>query len=162
MRHFYFLAIAGIYNLICTHLLIGTGKGLVQKLPHISGKYIILVPKITLKEAVEQMHRSLQQWYAIWWVTMQESGLWRQLTALKPVVCEPRGSGDEFEKIMSSYYDDIKRGAGGIFFAICRGKVHAYTLIIHPVSICQFAELPLWHCRSLRTLHSGCRLSPHI
>jgi len=42
---------------------------------------------------------------------------------LKPVVCEPRGSGEEFERIMTSYYDDIKKGAGGIFFAICRGKV---------------------------------------
>jgi hypothetical protein len=63
---------------------------------------------------------------------VQESGLWRQLTALKPVVCEPRGGGEEFEKIMTSYYDDIKKGAGGIFFAICRGKVCPNTELQHP------------------------------
>ena len=60
---------------------------------------------------------------------MQESGLWRQLTALKPAVCEPRGTGEEFEKVMASYYDNIKKGAGGIFFAICRGKVRLSYLV---------------------------------
>lgn len=54
---------------------------------------------------------------------MQGSGLWAQINGLKKIVCEPRGTGDLFDKAMSDYYSAIRRGKGGIFMAICRGKV---------------------------------------
>ena len=50
---------------------------------------------------------------------------------MKPAVCEPRGSGEDFEKVMVSYYDGIKKGAGGIFFAICRGKVCLFFSVMN-------------------------------
>lgn len=54
---------------------------------------------------------------------VQGSGLWAQINGLKKIVCEPRGTGDLFDKAMSDYYSAIRRGKGGIFMAICRGKV---------------------------------------
>ena len=56
-------------------------------------------------------------------MTVQGSGLWSQINGLKKIVCEPRGTGDLFDKAMSDYYSAIRRGKGGIFMAICRGKV---------------------------------------
>lgn len=56
----------------------------------------------------------------------QGSGLWQQLNAVKPISCEPRGSGDDFDSVMTKYYEGIQRGVGGLFFAVCRGKVSIY------------------------------------
>lgn len=54
---------------------------------------------------------------------MQVTGLWARLEAIKALVCEPRGTGDEFDTVMSDFYTAINDGRGAIFFAICRGKV---------------------------------------
>lgn len=56
-------------------------------------------------------------------VPWQETGLWNELKRLKPVTCEPRGSKEEFERTMDDYYTGIQFGRGGIFLAVCRGKV---------------------------------------
>lgn len=53
---------------------------------------------------------------------LQGSGLWQKLNAVKPISCEPRGSGEDFDAVMTRYYEGIQRGAGGLFFAVCRGK----------------------------------------
>lgn len=54
---------------------------------------------------------------------LQTSGLWGRLNALKPITCEPRASGEDFDAVMTGYYEGIQRGSGGIFLAVCRGKV---------------------------------------
>jgi Fanconi anemia group J protein len=54
---------------------------------------------------------------------MQANGLWSQLAALKKVVTEPKGTGEAFDTVMKDYYTAIKRGQGGLFMAVCRGKV---------------------------------------
>lgn len=38
---------------------------------------------------------------------------------------EPRGNGskEKFDEAMKDYYNAIKEGAGGLFLAVCRGKV---------------------------------------
>ena len=54
---------------------------------------------------------------------LQGSGLWQKLNAVKPISCEPRGSGEDFDAVMTRYYEGIQRGVGGLFFAVCRGKV---------------------------------------
>ncbi|KAK9863411.1 hypothetical protein WJX84_010706 [Apatococcus fuscideae] len=53
----------------------------------------------------------------------QGNGMWSQINGLKKIICEPRGTGDLFDKAMSDYYSAIRKGKGGIFMAICRGKV---------------------------------------
>ncbi|KAK9837585.1 hypothetical protein WJX74_000931 [Apatococcus lobatus] len=53
----------------------------------------------------------------------QGSGMWSQINGLKKIICEPRGTGELFDKAMSDYYSAIRRGKGGIFMAVCRGKV---------------------------------------
>ena len=54
---------------------------------------------------------------------MQANGLWGQLAALKKVVTEPKGTGEAFDTVMKDYYTAIRRGQGGLFMAVCRGKV---------------------------------------
>ena len=55
--------------------------------------------------------------------SMQANGLWGQLAALKKVVTEPKGTGEAFDTVMKDYYTAIRRGQGGLFMAVCRGKV---------------------------------------
>ncbi|XP_023768865.1 uncharacterized protein LOC111917407 [Lactuca sativa] len=77
-----------------------------------------------------------------------ETGQWTRLNAQKPVFVEPRGSQDDFEQVLSGYYDSIRgkklaigngrrrvkkveaiscsKGndkKGATFLAVCRGKV---------------------------------------
>ncbi|KAL4579106.1 hypothetical protein LXL04_015241 [Taraxacum kok-saghyz] len=71
-----------------------------------------------------------------------ETGQWSRLNAQKPVFVEPRGSQDDFEQVLSGYYDTIRQGKkptigrrrgkkvdaisskkGATFLAVCRGKV---------------------------------------
>lgn len=61
-------------------------------------------------------------------LTGQATGLWGELCALKTVVAEPRGAGDDFDSVMRQYYGAVASGAGGLFLAVCRGKVspHIY------------------------------------
>lgn len=56
-------------------------------------------------------------------ISMQANGLWSQLAALKKVVTEPKGTGEAFDTVMKDYYTAINRGQGGLFMAVCRGKV---------------------------------------
>lgn len=52
------------------------------------------------------------------------TGSLRQLRSIKPVWKEPQGgSAEELEESIQEYYVAIKSGQGGIFFAVCRGKV---------------------------------------
>jgi Fanconi anemia group J protein len=55
----------------------------------------------------------------------QATGLWKQLEGEKHVCSEPRGAGDAFDKVIAGYYKAIKQGKGGLFLAVCRGKVRA-------------------------------------
>ncbi len=42
---------------------------------------------------------------------------------------EPRGGGqDALKKTMADYYGAIQSGSGGIFFAVCRGKVGGHLI----------------------------------
>lgn len=50
--------------------------------------------------------------------------LWGRLERLKHIVMEPRGGGSEgLQKVMETYYHAIATGRGGLFMAVCRGKV---------------------------------------
>eukprot|EP00884_Botryococcus_braunii_P014094 jgi/Botrbrau1/22686/Bobra.0132s0029.2 len=51
------------------------------------------------------------------------TGLWQALNDIKPVRCEPRGTGDHFDAVMDSYYSGVRSGKGGLLLAVCRGKV---------------------------------------
>jgi hypothetical protein len=53
----------------------------------------------------------------------QATGLWAQLEALKFVALEPRQAGDAFDKAIAKYSAAVKSGRGGLFLAVCRGKV---------------------------------------
>ena len=55
---------------------------------------------------------------------LQANGMWGQLTALKKVVTEPKGTGEAFDGVMKEYYGAIRKGQGGLFMAVCRGKVN--------------------------------------
>ena len=46
-----------------------------------------------------------------------------ELQTVKHVVCEPRKSGSDFDDALKEYYAAVKDGRGGLFVAICRGKV---------------------------------------
>lgn len=56
-------------------------------------------------------------------VGVQANGVWEELAALKKVVTEPKGTGEAFEGVMKDYYGAIRKGQGGLFMAVCRGKV---------------------------------------
>lgn len=62
--------------------------------------------------------------YSLLFSILQANGLWGQLTALKKVVTEPKGTGEAFDAVMKEYYSAIRKGQGGLFMAVCRGKVH--------------------------------------
>lgn len=53
-----------------------------------------------------------------------ETGIMEEIEQLKPCVQEPRSGGAEaLKNTMDEYYAGISGGKGGIFFAVCRGKV---------------------------------------
>ena len=54
---------------------------------------------------------------------LQATGLWQRIEAIKPVVQEPRGTGDAFDAAMRDFYAGIDGGRGAVLFAVCRGKV---------------------------------------
>ena len=55
---------------------------------------------------------------------LQATDVWAQLAQLKHVVSEPRGGGgEELRGVMTEYYEAIEGGKGGLFMAVCRGKV---------------------------------------
>ena len=60
-------------------------------------------------------------------ILLQATGTWAQICALKTVVSEPRGTGDNFDSCMAEYYAAIKSGRGGLMMAVCRGKVGLFT-----------------------------------
>ena len=43
------------------------------------------------------------------------------------MVVEPKGTGEAFDGVMKDYYGAIKKGQGGLFMAVCRGKVTCTT-----------------------------------
>lgn len=52
------------------------------------------------------------------------AGTWSRLAQLKQVVTEPKGGGPEaLKSVMAEYYDGVAVGRGGLFMAVCRGKV---------------------------------------
>ena len=59
---------------------------------------------------------------------LQTNGVWGELAALKKVVTEPKGTGEAFDGVMKDYYGAIKKGQGGLFMAVCRGKVTCRTV----------------------------------
>lgn len=62
----------------------------------------------------------LDKLVARWKVT----GLWSRLAQLKVLVQEPRSGGaDALQAVMKEYYSAIATGRGGLFIAVCRGKV---------------------------------------
>lgn len=62
---------------------------------------------------------------------LQANGVWGELTALKKVVTEPKGTGEAFDGVMKDYYGAIKKGQGGLFMAVCRGKVTCNPMSCH-------------------------------
>lgn len=57
------------------------------------------------------------------WLLLQSSGIWQHLHKLKPVHCEPRGSKEELDEVMKSYFSCVDRRKGAVLLAVCRGKV---------------------------------------
>lgn len=53
----------------------------------------------------------------------QDTGLLSQIEMAKPVVQEPRGTGDAFDSAMRDFYAGIDGKRGAVLFAVCRGKV---------------------------------------
>lgn len=77
---------------------------------------------------------------------LQVNGLWGQLTALKKVVTEPKGTGEAFDAVMKEYYSAIRKGQGGLFMAVCRGKVHTVCLCL--IACDQQYAARFWHSDS--------------
>jgi hypothetical protein len=46
-----------------------------------------------------------------------------QLQRVKAVFSEPRQAGDAFDTSIRRYYQAVDEGQGGLFMAVCRGKV---------------------------------------
>ena len=67
-------------------------------------------------------------------LTGQATGLWSELCTLKTVVAEPRGAQDDFDTVMRQYYGAIASGVGGLFLAVCRGKVLIKTVASRTLS----------------------------
>ena len=42
---------------------------------------------------------------------------------VKPVFCEPRVAGEQFDQVVDKYYKSIESGSGGLLLGVCRGKV---------------------------------------
>jgi len=54
----------------------------------------------------------------------KETGVMEEMKLLKAFVQEPRSGGAEaLKKTMEEYYEGINSNRGGLFFAVCRGKV---------------------------------------
>lgn len=49
--------------------------------------------------------------------------MWSEIERLKRIVCEPRKAGDEFDAAIAQYYKAVQHDKGGLFMAVCRGKV---------------------------------------
>jgi hypothetical protein len=56
---------------------------------------------------------------------LQLTGVWKEISAAKATVCEPRGTGEAFDDAMAAYYAAVADGRGALFLAICRGKACA-------------------------------------
>lgn len=54
---------------------------------------------------------------------LQVTGALTALQAIKPVVQEPRKAGADFDQAIRQYYATVAAGKGGLFIAVCRGKV---------------------------------------
>ena len=66
---------------------------------------------------------------------IQATAIWKELSGLKRIVSEPRGTGSAFDAVMKDYYGAIETGRGAIMFAIFRGKVShhcAQKLAVQP------------------------------
>lgn len=64
---------------------------------------------------------------------LQDAGaVWDKLQQLKHVVIEPRSGGDRFDDVIRSYYDAVKEGRGGLFFAVfrCGARLSACPLCL--------------------------------
>ena len=62
---------------------------------------------------------------------------------MKQVLAEPRGGGDGFDKAIAKYYAAVRSGRGGLFMAVCRGKVRPHAgcpaacgLVVGCVCVC--------------------------
>jgi Rad3-related DNA helicase len=52
------------------------------------------------------------------------TGCYAKIEQLKTIVREPRtGGGEALQQVMTEYYSAIASGRGGLFMAVCRGKV---------------------------------------
>lgn len=68
------------------------------------------------------------------------AGLWKRLQDVKPVWTEPHGA-DTVERCIGEYCTAIRDQRGGLFIAVCRGKVPplpscciqggAVTVVVH-------------------------------
>lgn len=56
---------------------------------------------------------------------VQDTGMMAQLQRVKAVFSEPRRAGDDFDTTIRRFYEAIDEGQGGLFMAVCRGKVRA-------------------------------------
>jgi Fanconi anemia group J protein len=54
---------------------------------------------------------------------LQDTGLMAQLQQVKAVFSEPRQAGDAFDTAIRRFYEAVDGGQGGLFMAVCRGKV---------------------------------------
>lgn len=54
---------------------------------------------------------------------LQDTGLLTKLQRVKAVFQEPRQAGDAFDLAIRRYYEAVDGGQGGMFMAVCRGKV---------------------------------------
>ena len=84
----------------------------------------------------------------------QQTGLWKALEKEKQISSEPRGAGDAFDKAIAGYYKAVKHGRGGLFLAVCRGKVGAgrgpgrgvFDRSQRDVSLCLVAASVMYPC----------------
>jgi Fanconi anemia group J protein len=51
-----------------------------------------------------------------------------QLQQVKAVFSEPRQAGDAFDTVIRNFYEAVDGGQGGLFMAVCRGKVRTGRL----------------------------------
>lgn len=88
----------------------GVGASVLALVGIVPDGVLLFFPSYSLLE------RLTQRW--------QTTGLWKRLASAKPIVTEPRGGGPEaLAEVMKSYYDGVAAGKGGLFMAVCRGKV---------------------------------------
>ena len=64
--------------------------------------------------------------------------MWGQLSALKKVVSEPKGTGDAFDAVMKDFYTAVKKGKGALFIAVYRGKVYCFLLLSCSLAVLLF------------------------